>query len=106
MALQLMSLVERQIFDFLGYMWLPMLLNFVNIIIAILGIFGNYQYHTTYLLIYLVWTFFWVGWNIFIGKKNGKQERKLKALTFQALKNLIDIIYKYFQFVSTWNWVI
>ena len=68
--LQLVSTAERQIFDFLGYMWLPMLLNFVNIIIAILGIFGNYQYHTTYLLIYLIWTFFWVGWNIFIGKTN------------------------------------
>ena len=68
MSLQLLSLVERQIFDFLGYMWLPMLANFFNTIIAILGIFGNYQYHTAYLLIYEIWTLFWMGWNVFIGK--------------------------------------
>ena len=68
MSLQLMSLVERQIFDFLGYMWLPMLANFCNTIIVILGIFGNYQYHTTYLFIYVMWTLCWIGWNIFIGE--------------------------------------
>ena len=68
LSLQLISLVERQIFDFLGYMWLPMLANFCNTIIAILAIFGNYQYHTTYLFIYIVWTLCWIGWNTFIGK--------------------------------------
>ena len=68
MSLQLISLVERQIFDFLGYMWLPMLANFSNIIIVILGIFGNYQYHTAYIFIYVIWTLCWIAWNIFIGR--------------------------------------
>ena len=65
-ALQLISTTERQIFDFLGYMWIPIAGNFFNIIFVILGIFGIYQYHTWYIVAYLVWTLAWVGWNAFL----------------------------------------
>ncbi|XP_077156529.1 sodium/potassium-transporting ATPase subunit beta-1-interacting protein 2 isoform X4 [Paroedura picta] len=41
--------LERQIFDFLGYQWAPILANFVHIIIVILGLFGTIQYRPRYI---------------------------------------------------------
>ena len=96
LSLQLISLVERQIFDFLGYMWLPMLANFCNTIIAILAIFGNYQYHTTYLFIYIVWTLCWIGWNTFIGKSIVMIETSIR---------IHILIIKYVEFWNTSFWI-
>lgn len=42
--------VERQVFDFLGFMWGPILVNFFNIIFVILGFFGAFQYQIKYLI--------------------------------------------------------
>ena len=39
-----MSTIERQVFDFLGYMWAPIIGNFLQIIFVIIGLFGTYQY--------------------------------------------------------------
>lgn len=36
--------IERQVFDFLGYMWVPIIGNFLQIIFVIIGFFGTYQY--------------------------------------------------------------
>ena len=66
MALQLISTFERQIFDFAGYMWVPILGNFLHILIVILGIFGVYQYTSVHLVTYLVWCLIWIGWNTFL----------------------------------------
>uniref|UniRef100_S4RF67 Sodium/potassium-transporting ATPase subunit beta-1-interacting protein n=1 Tax=Petromyzon marinus TaxID=7757 RepID=S4RF67_PETMA len=41
--------VERQIFDFLGYQWAPILANFLHILMLILGLFGALQYRPRYL---------------------------------------------------------
>ena len=65
-ALQLISTAERQIFDFLGFMWIPIAGNFFNIIFVILGIFGIYQYHTVFIIAYLIWSVIWVAWNAFL----------------------------------------
>ncbi|KAI1240975.1 hypothetical protein IHE44_0009431 [Lamprotornis superbus] len=43
------SVLERQIFDFLGYQWAPILANFIHIIIVILGLFGTIQYRPRYI---------------------------------------------------------
>ncbi|KAK8742225.1 hypothetical protein OTU49_017405 [Cherax quadricarinatus] len=64
--LQIISTAERQVFDFLGYMWLPIIANFFNFIFVIFGFFGAYQYKTKYIIIYLVWQLMWVGWNVFV----------------------------------------
>ena len=64
--LQLISTAERQIFDFLGYMWLPILANFLNIIFVIFGIFGLYQYLIVYLILYIIWSVIWIAFNVFI----------------------------------------
>ncbi|NXR78970.1 NKAI1 protein, partial [Pycnonotus jocosus] len=58
--------LERQIFDFLGYQWAPILANFLHIMAVILGIFGTIQYRSRYLMMYAVWLVLWVGWNAFI----------------------------------------
>lgn len=45
--LQLTTL-ERQVFDFLGFMWAPILANFLNILFIIFGFFGTFQYACKY----------------------------------------------------------
>ncbi|XP_069076346.1 sodium/potassium-transporting ATPase subunit beta-1-interacting protein 3 isoform X1 [Pleurodeles waltl] len=65
-TLQLLAALERQIFDFLGYQWAPILGNFLHIIIVILGLFGTIQYRPRYITVYTVWTAIWVAWNVFI----------------------------------------
>ncbi|XP_041103339.1 sodium/potassium-transporting ATPase subunit beta-1-interacting protein 3 isoform X2 [Polyodon spathula] len=65
-TLQLLAALERQIFDFLGYQWAPILGNFLHIIIVILGLFGTIQYRPKYIVVYSVWTALWVAWNVFI----------------------------------------
>ncbi|NXH16217.1 NKAI2 protein, partial [Bucco capensis] len=60
------SVLERQIFDFLGYQWAPILANFIHIIIVILGLFGTIQYRPRYITGYAGWLVLWVTWNIFV----------------------------------------
>lgn len=50
LAPQVLAL-ERQVFDFLGYQWAPILANFVHIIIVILGLFGTIQYRPRYVVV-------------------------------------------------------
>lgn len=64
--LQLLFIIERQVFDFLGYMWAPILVNFFQILFVIFGFFGAYQYRPRYLVAYTVWSLLWLGWNIFL----------------------------------------
>ncbi|XP_006926203.1 sodium/potassium-transporting ATPase subunit beta-1-interacting protein 2 isoform X3 [Pteropus alecto] len=65
-GMQLVCVLERQIFDFLGYQWAPILANFVHIIIVILGLFGTIQYRPRYIKGYAVWLVLWVTWNVFV----------------------------------------
>ncbi|XP_061507686.1 AT-rich interactive domain-containing protein 1B isoform X2 [Anopheles gambiae] len=65
-VLQMLFVIERQVFDFLGYMWAPILVNFFQILFVIFGFFGAYQYRPRYLVAYTVWSLLWLGWNIFL----------------------------------------
>jgi hypothetical protein len=38
------------VFDFLGYMWAPILANFFHIIFVIFGFFGTFQYRPKYII--------------------------------------------------------
>ncbi|KAA0708379.1 Sodium/potassium-transporting ATPase subunit beta-1-interacting protein 2 [Triplophysa tibetana] len=60
------SILERQIFDFLGYQWAPILTNFIHIITVILGLFGTVQFRPRYVTGYAVWLVLWMAWNVFI----------------------------------------
>nr|XP_035940613.1 sodium/potassium-transporting ATPase subunit beta-1-interacting protein 4 isoform X2 [Halichoerus grypus] len=63
---QLVTALERQVFDFLGYQWAPILATFVHIVMVILGLLGTIQYRPRYIVVYAVWTAIWVTWNVFI----------------------------------------
>ncbi|KAI5615056.1 sodium/potassium transporting ATPase interacting 2 [Silurus asotus] len=65
-GMQLISILERQIFDFLGYQWAPILINFIHIITVILGLFGTVQFRPRYVTGYAVWLVLWVTWNVFV----------------------------------------
>ncbi|KAM4841688.1 sodium/potassium-transporting ATPase subunit beta-1-interacting protein 4 isoform 2-T2 [Thomomys bottae] len=62
----MVTVVERQVFDFLGYQWAPILANFIHIIVVILGLFGTIQYRPRYVVVYVVWAAVWITWNAFI----------------------------------------
>uniref|UniRef100_A0A8B9MNR1 Sodium/potassium-transporting ATPase subunit beta-1-interacting protein n=1 Tax=Accipiter nisus TaxID=211598 RepID=A0A8B9MNR1_9AVES len=64
--MQILAALERQIFDFLGFQWAPILGNFLQIIVVILGLFGTIQFRPRYIVVYTVWTALWVTWNVFI----------------------------------------
>uniref|UniRef100_A0A146ZSU3 Sodium/potassium-transporting ATPase subunit beta-1-interacting protein n=1 Tax=Fundulus heteroclitus TaxID=8078 RepID=A0A146ZSU3_FUNHE len=66
-SVQLITAVERQVFDFLGYQWAPIMVNFLHIIVVILGLFGAVQYQLRYVVVYLLWMFVWICWNVFVG---------------------------------------
>ncbi|KAK1888745.1 Sodium/potassium-transporting ATPase subunit beta-1-interacting protein 2 [Dissostichus eleginoides] len=60
------SVLERQVIDFLGYQWAPILTNFLHIIIVILGLFGTIQFRPRYVTGYAAWLVVWMTWNVFI----------------------------------------
>lgn len=47
-SLPQVSVLERQVIDFLGYQWAPILTNFLHIIVVILGLFGTIQFRPKY----------------------------------------------------------
>ncbi|XP_061610547.1 sodium/potassium-transporting ATPase subunit beta-1-interacting protein 2 isoform X3 [Phyllopteryx taeniolatus] len=65
-GMQLVSVFERQIIDFLGYQWAPILTNFLHIIVVILGLFGTIQFRPRYVTGYAAWLVIWMTWNVFI----------------------------------------
>ncbi|KAL5008604.1 hypothetical protein ScPMuIL_014185 [Solemya velum] len=60
------STIERQVFDFLGYMWAPIIGNFFQLICVIIGGFGAYQYRPAFIAMYSTWSLLWLGWNVFV----------------------------------------
>ncbi|KAF6213167.1 hypothetical protein GE061_010882 [Apolygus lucorum] len=63
---QVVTTVWRQVFDFLGYMWGPIIINFFQIIFSIFGIFGAWQLKSNYIISYCLWTLVWCAWNSFV----------------------------------------
>ncbi|XP_018335031.1 sodium/potassium-transporting ATPase subunit beta-1-interacting protein-like, partial [Agrilus planipennis] len=84
-VLQIVTVTQRQVFDFLGFLWIPILINFFDVIFIIFGFFGAFQYRPKYIIAYSLWNLFWLGWNIFliclyldIGSLNHKESKILK----------------------------
>ncbi|GCB73405.1 hypothetical protein scyTo_0002524 [Scyliorhinus torazame] len=63
---RLICVLERQIFDFLGYQWAPILANFLHIVTVIFGLFGAIQFRQRYVIRYAIWMVLWVTWNVFV----------------------------------------
>lgn len=62
----LMLTILRQVFDFMGQIWLQILINFFTIIIVIVALFGVRQHRISYLLIFLAWALFNATWNALV----------------------------------------
>lgn len=60
------SSIERQVFDFLGQMWAPILFNFVSTIVTLIGLFGVYYHRVPHLSMFAVWQLIAIGWNAFV----------------------------------------
>lgn len=44
------TIIERQVFDFLGYMWAPIFVNFFHILFIIFGFYGAYHFRIKYII--------------------------------------------------------
>ncbi|KAM8776380.1 sodium/potassium-transporting ATPase subunit beta-1-interacting protein 4 isoform 3-T3 [Rhynchonycteris naso] len=89
-TVQLVTALERQVFDFLGYQWAPILATFIHIVMVILGLFGTIQYRPRYIVVYAVWAAIWVTWNVFITcfyLEVGGLSKDSELLTFNLSKH-------------------
>ncbi|XP_045836552.1 sodium/potassium-transporting ATPase subunit beta-1-interacting protein 4 [Meles meles] len=59
------AVLERQVFDFLGDQWAPILATFVHVVVVILGLFGTIQHWPHSVVVDAVWAAIWVTWNVF-----------------------------------------
>eukprot|EP00112_Aurelia_sp_Birch-Aquarium-sp1_P004067 Seg1461.2 transcript_id=Seg1461.2/GoldUCD/mRNA.D3Y31 product="Sodium/potassium-transporting ATPase subunit beta-1-interacting protein 4" protein_id=Seg1461.2/GoldUCD/D3Y31 len=66
LPLQLLIVLQRLVFDFLGYVWVLVSCGIIAVIFSIIGIFGTYQRKSKYLLTYVVWGVIWVILNILV----------------------------------------
>lgn len=67
MLMPLLALtILRQVFDFMGQIWLQILINFFTIIIIIVALFGVRQNRISYLLVFLAWSLFNATWNTLV----------------------------------------
>uniref|UniRef100_A0A8D2NF09 Sodium/potassium-transporting ATPase subunit beta-1-interacting protein n=1 Tax=Zonotrichia albicollis TaxID=44394 RepID=A0A8D2NF09_ZONAL len=87
-SIQKVSVLERQIFDFLGYQWAPILANFIHIIIVILGLFGTIQYRPRYITGVSI-SFHLLTLMCMWKKKKKKQKNTPNCIILKANRNLI-----------------
>lgn len=62
----LLLTIIRQVFDFLGQIWLQILINFFTIILIIVALFGMRQHRVSYITLFSTWALFNTIWNIMI----------------------------------------
>lgn len=65
-VLKQLTLIARQTFDLFGHLWTCVLVNFVTILVVIIGIFGGHQRRPAYVLLYLTWQLLTIAWNAFL----------------------------------------
>jgi len=63
---QLVLSLQRLAFDFLGYIWLLVIIGIAQLIFVIVGIFGAHQQKAKYLFCYTAWAVIWVILNIIV----------------------------------------
>uniref|UniRef100_A0A5S6Q9Q9 Sodium/potassium-transporting ATPase subunit beta-1-interacting protein n=1 Tax=Trichuris muris TaxID=70415 RepID=A0A5S6Q9Q9_TRIMR len=58
--------VAREVFDFLSYLWFPILVTFCNVLALVLALFGVAQNRPLLLAVVLCWIPLWILWNVFL----------------------------------------
>jgi hypothetical protein len=66
LTLLLLLTIARQIFDFLGQLWLQILINFFTILVIIIALFGLKQCRISYLVSFIICALFNVVWNLLV----------------------------------------
>ncbi|KRX94147.1 Sodium/potassium-transporting ATPase subunit beta-1-interacting protein [Trichinella pseudospiralis] len=66
LSVNLLLTVVREVFDFMSYLWFPILVTFVNVLNCVVSFFGVFQYRTGLLYASLCWIPVWIAWNIFL----------------------------------------
>jgi len=64
--LQLLVVLERLVFDFLGAVWGLIIANFVHLLFVVVGLFSVLHYRPRLLGLNLFWLLIWIGWNAFV----------------------------------------
>lgn len=62
----LLLTILRQVFDFLGQIWLQILINFFTIILIIVALFGIRQHRVSYITLFSAWALFNTIWNVMV----------------------------------------
>ncbi|XP_062520314.1 sodium/potassium-transporting ATPase subunit beta-1-interacting protein 3-like [Corticium candelabrum] len=60
---QLVATVERLVFDFLGQMWTPVIINFVNMAFVIIAMVAVSRFRAKLIVLYLFWCVVWIALN-------------------------------------------
>ncbi|KFD56343.1 hypothetical protein M514_02798, partial [Trichuris suis] len=58
--------VAREVFDFLSYLWFPIMVTFCNLLALVLALFGVAQSRSLLLAVVLCWIPLWILWNVFL----------------------------------------
>jgi hypothetical protein len=66
LTIGLVLTILRQVFDIIGRLWLPMLINFMHALFLIFGYFGVWQYRPVFVIVNAFWIPFSLTWNVFI----------------------------------------
>lgn len=69
----LLLTITRQVFDFMGQIWLQILINFFTIIIVIVALFGLKQPRISYIVTFTLWALLNTVWNILVACIHTKQ---------------------------------
>lgn len=67
LSLSLALTILRQICDFIGRLWAPIVVNFLHILFLIFGYFGLLQKRPAYLILSAFWLPLALTWNVFLG---------------------------------------
>lgn len=66
LTISLVLTIIRQIFDFIGRLWLPIAVNFSHMLFLIFGYFGILQYRPGFLITSAFWLPLCLTWNVFL----------------------------------------
>lgn len=64
--LNLVFLLERSIFDFMGFMYGMIIADIFYLMFLIIGLFGAYQYRVNYVAASTILSLIWIAWNLFV----------------------------------------
>lgn len=65
-VLNMLFLLERSIFDFMGFMYGMIIADIFYLVFLIIGLFGAWQYRVNYVAASTILSLMWIAWNLFV----------------------------------------